>query len=58
MSRSEIIIHTEPLTRKEEHKLIALIARCGYTVYLTYDASGVAFSIDTGEAVTEIKERV
>jgi hypothetical protein len=40
MSRSEVIIHTKPLTRDEEHKLIALIVRCGYSVYVTYDDSG------------------
>jgi hypothetical protein len=56
MSRSEVIIHTKPLTRDEEHKLIALIVRCGYSVYVTYDDSGIAFTVDTGESITEIKE--
>jgi len=58
MSRYEVVIHTKPLTRDEEHALIALIARCGYSVYITYDDSGVAFSVDGGEALTEIKENV
>ena len=56
MSRYEVIIHTKPLTRDEEHKLIALIARCGYSVYVTYDDTGVAFTVDEGEALTKIKE--
>lgn len=56
MSRSEIVIHTKPLTRNEEHTLISLIVRCGYSVYVTYDDSGIAFSVDEGEALTKIKE--
>ena len=56
MSRYEVIIHTKPLTRDEEHKLIALIVRCGYSVYVTYDDTGVAFTVDEGEALTKIKE--
>jgi hypothetical protein len=56
MSRHEVIIHTKPLSRDEEHILIALIARCGYSVYLTYDDSGVAFTVDSDEALTKIKD--
>jgi hypothetical protein len=56
MSRTEVTIHTKPLTRNEEHKLIALIVRCGYAVYVTYDDSGIAFTVDDGEALTKIKD--
>jgi hypothetical protein len=56
MSRSEVIVHTKPLTRDEEHTLIALIARCGYAPYLAYGDAGVAFTVDD-EALTEIKEK-
>jgi hypothetical protein len=57
MSRYEVVVHTKPLTRDEEHKLIALIVRCGYSVYVTYDDTGVAFTVDEGEALTKIKEQ-
>jgi len=56
MSRYEVVVHTKPLTRDEEHTLISLIVRCGYSVYVTYDDSGIAFSVDEGEALTKIKE--
>jgi len=35
-----------------------LIVRCGYSVYVTYDDSGIAFSVDDGEAITKIKENL
>ena len=56
MSRYEVVVHTKPLPRDEEHTLISLIVRCGYSVYVTYDDSGIAFSVDEGEALTKIKE--
>jgi len=58
MSRSEVIISTKDLTREEEHTLIALIARCGYAVYIAYGDAGVAFTVDTKESITQIKDEL
>lgn len=57
MSRSEIRIDVKPLTREEQHTLVSLIARCGYSPYFTYNDEGVAFTVDDDEGVTKLKER-
>jgi len=54
MSRFEIKIVTEHMTRKEVNALMGLLGRAGYATYLGYDKS-VCFAAEEGDSVTKIK---
>jgi len=54
MSKYEVNISTDSLRRKEVDKLLVLIARAGYSVYIGFDKS-VCFPVEDGDSITKIK---
>ena len=57
MSKYEVKISTDSLRRKEVDKLLVLIARAGYSVYIGFDKS-VCFRVEEGDSITKIKDNL